>query len=238
MPRARSAGRSTSVGSLSVMRKQDTYYTPEMQDLLVRLFGADDDLLQAIERDAAAAGFPPIAVTALDGHILRFLVAACRARHAVEIGTLGGYSALWIARALPAGGRLDCFELDAERAAFAQAHIDAAGLDVEVVVHTGPASENLADVAGPVDFVFIDADKQGYPAYLEWAAAHLRAGGIVALDNAFAWGGVLSPRSVGLQAPDARAMRDTLEALASDPRFVAAMVPTNEGLAAGVRTDA
>lgn len=226
------------VDNLAAMRKQESYYTPEMQDFLVDLFGPGDELLAAIDSEAAAAGFPAIAVSPLDGHILRFLATACGARHAVEIGTLGGYSAVWIARALPAGGRLDCFELDADRAAFAQAHIDAAALDVEVVVHAGPALENLRAVPGQVDFVFVDADKAGYPAYLEWAATHLRPGGIVALDNAFAWGGVLAPRSVGLQAPDARAMRDALQALASDRRFVAAMLPTNEGLAAGVRTDA
>jgi predicted O-methyltransferase YrrM len=103
-----------------------------------------------------------------------------------------------------------------------------------VVVHEGPALENLSRVKGPVDFVFIDADKQSYPKYLRWAADNLRPGGIVALDNAFAWGGTVDPSRLGDRSADAVAMREALDALAHGP-FTPAMIPSNEGLAVGVR---
>ena len=222
---------------LSPPAKRTSFWTAEMQDACVARFGPDDAFLTAITRDAAARGFPPISVTASDGQVLRFLVTSIRAKRAVEIGTLGGYSGLWIARALVPGGRLDTFELESERAAFAREHIAAAKPPVEVVVHEGPALANLSKIEGTVDFVFIDADKSNYPKYLAWAMDHLRPGGIVALDNAFAWGGVVDPAVLKERAPDAVAMRSALDTLANDPRFVATMIPTNEGLAVGVRKD-
>jgi caffeoyl-CoA O-methyltransferase len=216
--------------------KRESFFTPEMQDYCVGLFGPEDAHLAAITRDAAARGFPSIAVSPMDGQVLRLLVTMCGAKRAVEIGTLAGYSALWIARALPADGRLDTFELDPARAAFAREHIAAAGVGATVVVHEGKALEKLADLGDArVDFVFIDADKGSYPKYLAWAADHLRPGGVVALDNAFAWGGLRDPAVLGDRASEAHAMRAALTALAQDGRFTAAMVPTNEGLAVGVR---
>jgi caffeoyl-CoA O-methyltransferase len=149
-----------------------------MQDHCVALFGPDDAALQAIVRDSEAQGFPRIAVSPSDGQLLRLLVTLCGAKRAVEIGTLGGYSGTWIARGLGAGGKLDSFELEPARAAFAREHIAAARTGAEVVVHEGPALANLSRVKTPVDFVFIDADKSGYPKYLEWAADHLRPGGV------------------------------------------------------------
>jgi caffeoyl-CoA O-methyltransferase len=215
--------------------KRESFFTPPMQDFCVALFGPEDQALRAIADGAAARGYPAIAVSPMDGQVLRFLARSCGAKRAVEIGTLAGYSALWIARGLLPGGSLDTFELHPERAAFAREHLAAAGLPIEVVVHEGPALENLDRVKGEVDFVFIDADKEGYPAYVAWAMERLRPGGIVALDNAFAWGGLRDPALLGTRAPEAEAVRRALEQLARDPRFTAAMLPTNEGLAVGVR---
>jgi predicted O-methyltransferase YrrM len=220
---------------LSPVNKQHSFWDPAMQAYCVDLFGPEDEFMIALRRDADEKGFPAIEITASDGHVLRLLVAACGAKHAVEIGTLGGYSAMWIARGLPAGGKFETFELQADRAAFAREHLARAKLASEIIVHEGPALENLGRVKAPVDFVFIDADKSNYPAYLAWAANALRPGGIVALDNSFAWGGLRDPSVLGDRAPEADAMRKTLDALAHDGRFTAAMIPTNEGLAVGVR---
>ncbi len=220
---------------MSTQGKRTSFWTPEMQDYCVEHFGPQDPHLQAITRDATAAGFPAISVSPADGHVLRFLVASCGARRAVEIGTLAGYSALWIARALPAGGRLDTFELDPRRVEFARAHLAAAHPPAEVIVHEGPALAGLAKIEGLVDFVFIDADKTGYPDYVAWAMEHLRPGGIVALDNAFAWGGLCDPDRLADRAAEAAAMQRATDAIARDPRFVAAMIPTNEGLAVAVK---
>ncbi len=206
-----------------------------MQDECVARFGPEDDALRNLVKDAAANGFPPIAISASDGQVLRFLVTSCRAKRAVEIGTLAGYSGLWIARALQPGGRLDTFELDAQRAAFARDHITAAKVPIELAVHVGPALENLARVEGEVDFVFIDADKGNYPNYVAWAVDRVRSGGIIALDNAFAWGGLADPSVLGERAGEAEAMRAALDKLAKDDRFVTSMIPTNEGLAVAVR---
>ncbi len=200
----------------------------------MQTFGPEDEALQAIRADSVEQKFPPIAITAMDGQVLSMLVSATNAKRAVEIGTLGGYSALWIARAMQPGGMLDCFEIDVARAQFALEHITRARPPVTVSLHIGAALDHLSEVLGPVDFVFIDADKENYPAYLEWSARNLRSGGIVALDNSFAWGELLNAE----QAPrpeEVRAIRQTIETLGKDRRFRSCMIPTNEGLAVGVR---
>jgi caffeoyl-CoA O-methyltransferase len=220
---------------LSPQGKRTSFWTPEMQDTCVARIAPEDEHLRAIVHDAAAKGFPAIAISAADGQVLQFLVRSCQARRAVEIGTLAGYSGLWIARSLVVGGRLDSFELDPGRAAFAREHIAAAKPPVEVTVHEGPALENLGRIDREVDFVFIDADKGNYPKYVAWAMDKVRVGGIIALDNAFAWGGLADPTTLGERAPDAIAMRDAIDRLVKADRFTVAMIPTNEGLAVAVR---
>lgn len=210
------------------------YFDPAMETFCVGQFGAEDAHLESIREGSLALGFPPIAITPMDGQILAMLVASAGAKRAVEIGTLGGYSALWIARALQPGGILDCFEIDVDRAQFALEHLTKAVPPITVAVHIGPALDHLRHVLTPVDFVFIDADKENYPAYLEWAAKNLRSGGIVALDNAFAWGHLREPDKAPRPA-EAQAIRRAVELLATDRRFRASMIPTNEGLAVGVR---
>ncbi len=215
--------------------KYESFFSREMRDHLVQTFGGEDDALRSITRDAEAAGLPAISISPFDGQLLAWLIKLVGARHAVEIGTLGGYSTSWIARALPRDGRLDSFELEGPRAAFAREHVARAAPGANVEIHVGPALENLARIAGPVDFVFIDADKSNYPRYLDWATQHLRPGGLVALDNAFAWGGVVDPTILGDRAEDARAIQSCLERLAHDGSWHGMMLPTNEGLAVGLR---
>lgn len=210
------------------------YFDPSMEAFCVERFGPEDPHLQAIREGSSERGFPPIAITPMDGQVLSLLVASTNAKRAVEIGTLGGYSALWIARALQPGGILDCFEIDVDRAQFALEHLTRALPPITVAVHIGPALDHLKSVLTPVDFVFVDADKENYPAYLEWAAKNLRSGGIVALDNAFAWGHLRDPDKSHRPA-EAHAIRRAIDQLATDRRFRAAMIPTNEGLAVGVR---
>jgi caffeoyl-CoA O-methyltransferase len=224
----------TSPDAPTYTMKGTRYFDDAMQAFCVARFAPEDAQLRGIREESSAVGLPPIAITPMDGQILSALVHASGARRAVEIGTLGGYSALWIARAMVPGGVLDCFEIDVDRAQFALEHLTRACPPITVSVHIGPALEHLDTVLSPVDFVFIDADKQNYPAYLEWAARHLRSGGIVAIDNAFAWGHLRDPESAPRPA-EARAIRQTIDALATDRRFHASMIPTDEGLAVGVR---
>ncbi|MDP3276303.1 MAG: O-methyltransferase [Deltaproteobacteria bacterium] len=214
--------------------KDTRYFDDAMEQFCVALFGPEDEHLIAIRDGSKKLGFPPIAITPMDGQILSTLVRATRARRAVEIGTLGGYSALWIARALEPGALLDCMELDVDRAHFALEHLTRACPPITLAMHVGPALDLLENVLTPVDFVFVDADKENYPRYLEWAAKNLTTGGIVAFDNAFAWGHLRDPDKAPRPA-EVLAIRETLEKLGRDTRFKASMIPTNEGLAVGVR---
>jgi caffeoyl-CoA O-methyltransferase len=209
---------------------------PALRDFVLTTYQPEDSVLLEVRRRSVAAGLPDIHVSALDGRHLTTITAAVGAGKAVEIGTLGGYSGICILRGMRADGVLHTFELEPGHAAVAAESFCAAGFADRARIHVGPALERLDDVAGeaPFDLVFIDADKQGYPRYLAWAARHLRRGGAVLLDNAFLFGELGAP-----PRPDrvdvVRAMREAHERLAGSGTFIATVLPTAEGLAFGVR---
>ncbi|HEY3266614.1 MAG TPA: class I SAM-dependent methyltransferase [Armatimonadota bacterium] len=150
------------------------------------LFAPEDAALLAARDEMQREGLPSIAVSASEGKALHTLVMLSGARRLLEIGTLGGYSAIWIARALPEDGKLISLELDPHHADVARRNVERAGLASRVEVRTGHALESLAAMAGvePLfDAVFIDADKDGYPAYLEACLPLLRPGGLLLADN-------------------------------------------------------
>ena len=159
-----------------------------------------------------------------------------RARRAVEIGTLGGYSGVAILRGLGPGGQLDTIDSEPRHAEVARESFRRAGFGAGARVHVGPALEVLPRLVagGPYDLVFIDADKEGYPRYLDWAGDNLRPGGIVLLDNAFLFGHLHEPPA-GERAASIRAMQAVHEKLARSGRFRATPLPTGEGLAMGVK---
>ncbi|MFQ5948723.1 MAG: O-methyltransferase [Acidimicrobiia bacterium] len=211
--------------------KNRNYFEGPVIDLVRALFGGEDDVLEAARERAKEMGLPLIEVAPEDGAILAALVRLIDARSIVEIGTLFGYSAIWMARELPDSGRLITIEADPAHAQVARENLTRAGLADRVTVLEGKAEQVLPTITGPVDMVFIDADKAGYPSYLTWARRVLRPGGLVAADNAFGWGGIAQP---GDDA-GASAIRRFLETLASDGAWRSAMIPTLEGLAIGVR---
>ncbi len=189
------------------------------------LFAPPDDALEGAVRAAAEAGLPPIQVTPSQGKLLHVLARLCGARRILEIGTLGGYSAIWLGRALGAGGRLVTLELSREHAAVARASLERAGLSDRVEVLVGPALESLPVIEargdGPFDMVFIDADKPGYPEYLRWAVRLTRPGGLIVADNVVRGGRVLAPD------PDDEAARGATEfnaALAAEPALDAVVL--------------
>ncbi len=151
----------------------------EVDRYLERLLGPADEDLDAALAAAAAAGLPAHGVSALQGRLLHLLARALGARRVLELGTLAGYSTIWLARALPPAGRLVTLELDPSCAAVARGNLARAGLGGVVEVRVGPALEGLATLAeegaAPFDLVFLDADKVSYPDYLEcrcgWAGA-------------------------------------------------------------------
>jgi predicted O-methyltransferase YrrM len=196
----------------------------------------DDPALDAAERAAADAGLPAIGVTPPQGKLLHLLARAIGARRVLELGTLAGVSAIWLARALPPDGRLTTIELDPSFAALARANLDRAGLAGRVDVLTGPALETLPGLPGPFDLAFLDADKATMPEQLALVLPRVRAGGLVVCDNVVRGGTVVDPPPGDATA---RGVRAALELLAADPRIDATAVQTvgakrHDGFALGV----
>jgi predicted O-methyltransferase YrrM len=146
-----------------------------------------DDHLDNALAATAAAGLPAIAVSPAQGKLLHLIARMIGAQRVLEIGTLGGYSTIWLARALPPAGRLISLELDPRHAEVARANLAAAGLDGVAEVRVGPALESLPRLAeearGPFDLIFVDADKANIPEYFEWAIKLARPGGVIVVDN-------------------------------------------------------
>jgi predicted O-methyltransferase YrrM len=191
------------------------------------LLAEEDDALKAALHASAAAGLPEIQVTAGLGKLLQLLARSIGARFILEFGTLGGYSAIWLARALPPNGRLITLELEAKHAAVARANLDRAGLPAPVEIRVGPALETVAQLAAenppPFDFIFIDADKVNTLAYFEWSLRLARPGGLIVVDNIVRDGAIADPAH-----SDARvqAIRRFLEALAHERRVSATALQT------------
>ncbi|MET9731695.1 O-methyltransferase [Streptomyces sp. NPDC006458] len=187
----------------------------------------DDEGLRAALRDSEAAGLPEIAVSAPQGKLLHLLARIQGARTVLEIGTLGGYSTIWLARALPEDGRLVSLEYDPQRAEVATRNLARVGLDKVAEVRVGPALESLPRLADenppPFDLVFIDADKANNPHYVEWALKLTRAGSVIVLDNVVRGGRVLDADS---GAPDVQGTRAALDLIASHPRLDGTAIQT------------
>ncbi|MYQ36104.1 O-methyltransferase [Streptomyces sp. SID4956] len=199
----------------------DDYFTDQL------LGGDPDDALEAALRESDAAGLPPIAVSPLQGKLLQLLARLQGARRVLEIGTLGGYSTIWLGRALPADGRLVTLEYDPRHAEVAVRNIARAGLAEQVEVRVGPALESLPKLADeqppPFDLVFIDADKANNPHYVEWALRLTAAGSLIVLDNVVRGGRVADPDN---SDPDVLGTRAALEMFGTHPRLDATAVQT------------
>jgi caffeoyl-CoA O-methyltransferase len=218
------------------MNKQFGNENATLGTYVARVYAPEDDVLADIRARSAAAGLPDIQVAALDARHLEVLARIAGARKAVEVGTLGGYSGLALLRGMGETGTLDTIELDARHADVARETFRRAGAGGRARVHVGRAADVLPRLAagGPYDLVFIDADKTGYPAYLAWAADHLRPGGIVLLDNAFLFGHLADDPS-GPDAAEVKAMQSVHETLARSSTWRATVLPTGEGLAVAVK---
>jgi predicted O-methyltransferase YrrM len=197
----------------------DQYFT----DLLVR----PDPMLAAALEASDAAGLPQIQVAGNQGMLLMLLARAQGARKILEIGTLGGYSTIWLARALQSDGRLVTLEAVPAHAKVARENIERAGYADRVEVRLGRALETLpqlaADGLGPFDFIFLDADKRTYPEYLEWCIKLSRRGTMIVADNVVRGGAVVDTAS---RDADVLGVRRFLELLSSDPRLSATAIQT------------
>jgi predicted O-methyltransferase YrrM len=191
------------------------------------LFAPADPVLDAALEASEAAGLPQISVSATEGKLLHLLARAVGARRILEIGTLGGYSTIWMARALPPDGRLITLEYDTKHAEVARANIARAGLANLVDVRVGKAIETLpqlvAERAGPFDLIFIDADKESYADYLPWSVKLSRPGSLIIADNVVRDGEVANPASNDSRVQGIRRFN---EALAAELRVSATEIQT------------
>jgi predicted O-methyltransferase YrrM len=155
----------------------------QVDDYVTRSIVRPDPALDQALATAAEAGMPPIAVSAPQGKMLQLFARMIGARRILEIGTLGGYSTIWLARSVPAGGQVISLELDPKHAAVARSSLARAGVADLVEIKVGPALETLPTLEGPFDLSFIDADKVNIPAYFDWAVKLGRPGGVIVVDN-------------------------------------------------------
>ncbi len=194
---------------------------------IAELFVKDDPVLDAALRDSAAAGLPAIHVSAIQGKLLHMLASIRGARTILEIGTLGGYSTIWLARSLPADGRLITLEADPRCAEVARANIARADLSGIVEVRIGKALDILPKIAAedrdPFDLIFIDANKDGYPDYFTWALRLSRQGTVIIADNVVRSGAVADADSAD---PLVQGVRRMNELVANEPRVNATTIQT------------
>lgn len=201
--------------------KQETWTSVDnyLADMLV---GPDETLESALEA-SAAAGLPPIAVSVNQGKLLHLLARLHGSRRVLEVGTLGGYSAIWLARALPADGEVVSLEIDPHHAEVARENIARAGLSDRVDVRLGPALDVLPELEGPFDFAFIDADKPSNPDYLRWALQLSRPGTVIVVDNIVRGGAVADPED---HRPATNGSRSVVELIAAEPRLDGTAIQT------------
>jgi len=168
-----------------------------------------------------------------EARMLQVFIKAIGARKVLEIGTLAGYSGVWLARALPVGGKLITLERSSKHAKIARASFQRAGIHDRVTLIEGPALDSLAklEAEAPFDLVFVDADRANYPNYFRWITNALRPGGILAVHNAFVAGRILAP-----QSDDDRGMADFQKALAQSDRFDSTIIGIGDGMVMAVKT--
>ncbi len=202
-----------------------------VDDYLSETLARPDTMLEAALHDSEAAGLPAISVSPPQGKFLHLLARIQGARNILEIGTLGGYSAIWLARALPpGGGRLVTLEVDANHAKVARANLARAGLANVVQVRLGRAIDTLPELeregAGPFDFIFIDADKPSNPEYFEWALKLSRRGTVIVVDNVVRKGAVADAASADAAVQGVRRLNLMM---AGEPRVSATALQTVGG---------
>ena len=201
-----------------------------LSEYIVTLFAPEDELLGALREEADRSGFPPASIAPDAGRFLQVLLRAIAARRVLEVGTLGGYSAIWMARALPAGASLVTIERNDHFAALAERYVERAGLASVVTIRRGRALDVLPSLDGEeFDFVFLDGDRVPLPTYLDWALRLVRPGGMIAAYNALLGGRVVTA-GLNVEDEELRAVREFNLRIANDPRLTSILVPAYDGL--------
>lgn len=218
------------------MSFRPTPITEQLNEYLEDKFSACDDFLVNLNERAAVKGMPAISISGSQGKFLQIYLKSINAKHVLEIGGLAGFSAIIMARALPADGKLICVERSPEYADFIRFNVKSAGLEnkVEVICTDGREFVKTFKPEFPLDFVFVDADKPGYFRYLTALTPHIRKGGIFAADNAFAFGFLLDAKPER-DPNDVRSIVAFNEAFRTMPEYDVCMVPIGDGIIMGVK---
>lgn len=202
----------------------------EVDSYLTKTIPHNDAAQEAAIAANHAAGLPAIDVSAPQGKLLHVLALALGAKRVLEVGTLGGYSTIWLARALPADGRVVTLEFAAKHAEVARKNLDAAGVGAKVEIRVGAAAESLGKMAeekvAPFDLIFIDADKGNNPVYVQWALKLARKGTVIIVDNVIRGGAVLEAKSTDANIVGTRKM---FELVGKEPRLTATAIQTVGG---------
>jgi len=214
-----------------VTLQQQAEIRASIETAITQLFAAEDEGLQYALAAAKEGGLPEIQISPIQGKFLQLLAAACHTRKILEIGSLAGYSGIWLARSLPEGGRLITLEVNPHHAQVVRSSFARAGVDNRAEVRVGRALDLLPQLESeaPFDLVFIDADKPPYPQYLDWALRLTRPGSIIVADNCIRRGAALHESddegTAGLYEYNRR--------VASDPRLVSLVLPMDEDFTDG-----
>jgi caffeoyl-CoA O-methyltransferase len=203
-----------------------------LQRYVTELFAVEDPILAAIRERHAEADLPAIHISPDEGKLLHLLLLAIEATTVLEIGSLGGYSGVWLARALPPHGRLTTIEKDPRHAALARRAFDETGLSPRVRLIEGAALDILPTLGPGFDAVFVDADKEPLPQYFDWSMRLLRRGGLLLCDNSFFHGAAVDE---GDRSPAADGVRTFNRLAAADARLVSTVVPVRDGLLVGLK---
>ena len=211
-----------------------TIYNDQLSQYNASLFAIHDKGLQRAWEDSPRKGLPAISIKPEEGRFLQVLARACGAKKALEIGTLGGYSGIWIARGLLPGGKLITLEVESRHAKVAREHFTLAGVGDVVEIRIGNAHDVLEKLSAeaPFDFVFIDAEKTGYPKYFAWALEHARLGGVIAAHNAFRNGSVAG---IGELDEFTESMREFNRSIADNSRLLSIIYPAGDGTLVSVK---
>ena len=213
------------------MSAEPTLVTARHFAYLTERTADEGDFLRRLKAEAAAAGIPAIWISPGQASLMQILLRLARARRVVEVGTLAGYSAIAMARALPPDGHVDTIELEDTHADFAEAQIARSDVAGRVTVHRGAGLDVLPRLRdGQYDAAFLDADKGNYPGYLQHSLRLLRPGGLILVDNAFAFGQLFDERPTDREVAAVRAFNDLM---ARERRVQAVIVPVGDGLWVG-----
>ncbi len=197
-----------------------------LSEYVERLYPGSDEFLQRIPGEAEEEGVPLIQIPDEIGRLLQILIKVSGVRTVLELGTLFGYSSIWMARALPEIGRITTLEAEPRHASVARRNFEIAGIADKVDIKEGPALETLSTLAGTnFDLVFIDADKVNYVNYLEWALRLTRSGSVIVADNVWRGGAVVS----GNPDDSARVMSEFNDRVARNPGLLSTVIPTRDG---------